>query len=106
MARRAPDEVIRAALFPLSANARKILKALLIEFATSGTVRRTHDLASLAEELQLGFSTSQLRFLRRLTELYVPVRYGEDDIDLGELSPKEWLQQTEELWTWLSQRLT
>ena len=83
----------------------KSLKALLIERSPSGRARRTHDLPSLAEELSLDLSGEQFHFLRRSTELYIPTRYGDEEVNFEELQPEAWLRQTEEFLSWLRRLL-
>ena len=93
-------------LFHCQQALEKLLKGIVVEQRSPEYVRRTHDLVSLAEELNLQISEEQFRLLRRLGELYVPSRYGEEDVDLGDESLIDWLRQATELFSWLRQLLS
>ena len=91
-------------MFHCQQSLEKLLKAILIERSVAGIARRTHDLVSLTEELHIEMPAERTRFLRRLTELYVPTRYNDEEIDY-EGTATEWVHQTEEFFAWLRQLL-
>ena len=84
----------------------KLLKAILIERSPTSRARRSHDLVLLAEAVELTLSREQFQFLRRLGELYVPSRYGDEDVDFDYAASETWLLQTKELFAWLRQLLS
>lgn len=83
-----------------------LLKAIWIEKADEGLPRRTHDLVSLAQELDLALAEEQLEFLRRLSEQYIPTRYADVRVEYTREDAVQYLQKTEELFAWLRQRLS
>jgi len=83
----------------------KLLKAILTERIGARFVRRTHDLIFLTEEVAVELTQDQLVLLRRFGELYVPARYGDEDVDLEDELLFDWLRRAEELFEWLRQLL-
>ena len=79
----------------------KLLKAILIERSPAGRTRRTHDLVLLGKLVGYTFSDAQFEFLRELYEMYVPSRYGDEDVDFEYRPPEEWVRLTKELFSWL-----
>ena len=115
--RRATDDLAAASLtldqrmeelslFHCQQALEKLLKAIVVERLGSGYVRRTHDLVSLAEELQLELQEEEMKLVRRLGELYMPSRYGDEDVDLEDELLADWLARTKELFAWLRQQLS
>jgi HEPN domain-containing protein len=100
------QKLLDLCLFHCQQGLEKLLKASLIERSTSGTVRRTHDLVSLAEELALSLPEEELQLMKRLTLLYVPTRYGDEDVDLELAEVADLLESTVELFSWLRQQLS
>jgi len=93
-------------LFHCQQALEKLLKGIVVEQTSADHVRRTHDLVSLVEELHLQVSEEQFVLLRRLGDLYMPSRYGDEDVNLAEALLVEWLRQTTELFLWLRQLLS
>lgn len=60
----------------------KLLKAVLIE--ETSKYRKVHDLVGLAADLSLDLPDDQRRLLGRLTELYIPTRYGDEPVELAD----------------------
>ena len=83
-----------------------LLKAIWIERAPEGLPRRTHDLVSLAKELELGLSEERLKFLRLLSEQYIPTRYGDIPIEYSQETADNYLGRTKELFSWLRPMLS
>ncbi len=83
-----------------------LLKAIWVEGATEGLPRRTHDLVSLSKELGLGLSEEQLEFLRKLSEQYIPSRYGDVPVEYSQETAENYYNGMKELFAWLRQRLS
>ena len=92
-------------LFHCQQALEKALKALVTERQGLRHVRRTHDLVSLADELELPLAEADMLLLRRLGEMYVPSRYGDEDVDLEDEALADWLRRSKELFEWLRQQL-
>ena len=96
----------RPCIFHCQQALEKLLKAIWIERATEGLPRRTHDLVSLCKELDLGLSEEWLEFLRRLSEQYIPTRYGDAPVEYSRESAENYHERTREIFSWLRQQLS
>ena len=83
-----------------------LLKSIWVEHASEGVPPRVHDLVSLAEDLGLELSEEQLEFLRKLAEQYMPTRYADIPVEYSRETAENYHERTEELFSWLRQRLS
>ena len=83
-----------------------LLKAIWIERADEGLPRKTHDLVSLAKELQLGVSEDWRELLRQLSEHYIPTRYGDTPVAYSQESAENYYERTKEVFEWLQGHLS
>ncbi|MDO8616260.1 MAG: HEPN domain-containing protein [Dehalococcoidia bacterium] len=91
-------------LFHLHQAIEKLLKAGLIE--RKGAYRKVHDLPRLAAELGLAISQEQLALLAKLTEQYIPSRYGDEPLEMPADTTENYYRQSNEFYAWLLQRLS
>ena len=95
---------VPSCLFHLQQAVEKLLKAGLI--ATTGRYPKVHDLPRLASELGLATSQEQLALLAKLTEQYIPSRYGEEPLAMPADAAENYYRQSKEFYTWLLQQLS
>jgi len=95
---------IQTCLFHLHQAIEKLLKAGLIE--GQGAHPKVHDLPRLATELGLAISQEQLALLAKLTEQYIPSRYGNDPLEMPADTAENYYRQSKEFYAWLLQRLS
>ncbi|MGH9198783.1 MAG: HEPN domain-containing protein [Acidimicrobiia bacterium] len=96
------SSLFRPCVFHCQQALEKLLKAVWIERASEGLPRRTHDLVGLADELQLELADGWVEFLRRLSEQYMPSRYGDVPVvEISRESAENYLRRTEEIFAWL-----
>ena len=81
----------------------KILKAGLVENQVA--FRKTHDLPELARLSGLNLDREQLDFLAKLTEQYLPSRYGDVHIEYSVETAENYYESTKDLYRWLRQQL-
>ena len=93
-----------ACLFHCQQAIEKLLKAALIE--STGDYPKIHDLPALAGRLSLALSEEQMRFLGKLSEQYIPTRYGDEWIEMPREVVENYYRDTKELYLWLLQRLS
>ena len=84
----------------------KILKALWIEHTSQGVPPRIHDLPALAEQAGLDLSQQQTELLGKLSEQYLPTRYGDVVVEYSREVAENYYRQTEELFSWLRPQLS
>jgi HEPN domain-containing protein len=82
----------------------KALKAGLVE--TGAVVPKIHDLVDLASRLKLDLDAEQKDFLGRLTEQYIPTRYGDVWIEHPRDVAENYLETTKRIFSWLLQQLS
>jgi HEPN domain-containing protein len=82
----------------------KLLKAGLVDRGVR--FRKTHDLPELAGLLGLELDPEQMSFLAKLTEQYLPSRYGDVYIEYSRETAENYYKRTKDLYAWLRQRLT
>jgi len=82
----------------------KLLKAKLIE--KTGRYPKTHDLPSLAEGSSLDLSQEQSEFLGKLSEQYLPTRYGDEWIDMPRETAENYYRTSRDIYSWLLQQLS
>ena len=96
----------RQCIFFCQQSLEMLLKAFWVERASEGLPRRTHDLVALSEELSLDLSEEWLEFLRKLSEQYIPTRYGDIPVECPRDSAENYHKGTKEIYEWLRQRLS
>ena len=82
----------------------KLLKAKLIE--KTGRYPKTHDLPSLAEGSSLDLSQEQSEFLGKLSEQYLPTRYGDEWIEMPRETAENYYRTSRDIYSWLLQQLS
>ena len=82
----------------------KLLKARLIE--KTGRYPKTHDLPSLAEGSSLDLSQEQSEFLGKLSEQYLPTRYGDEWIEMPRETAENYYRTSRDIYSWLLQQLS
>ncbi len=82
-----------------------LLKAHWLEIHEADTPPKVHDLVDLAEQLGLGFEESQLAFLRRLQDQYMPTRYVEVAVEYDMETAQFYCESSQVIFEWLRQRL-
>ena len=80
----------------------KLLKARLIE--KTGRYPKTHDLPSLAEGSSLDLSQEQSEFLGKLSEQYLPTRYGDEWIEMPRETAENYYRTSRDIYSWLLQQ--
>jgi HEPN domain-containing protein len=100
------DKLFGQCIFHCQQALEKVLKGLWIERSEELMPPRTHNLPRLAREAGLALSEDQFRFLQRLSEQYLPTRYGYLDSELPEEAAISYHEQTKEMFEWLRQQLT
>lgn len=82
----------------------KILKAGLAEREIQ--FRKTHDLLELARLWNLDLDDVQVDFLTKLTEQYLPSRYGDVHIEYSAEVAENYFVQTKGMYAWLRPQLS
>ena len=86
----------------------KALKALVTEI-TDHTPPRTHDLVNLIKLTGINLEPCSMDFISKINVASIPSRYPPDLhealIQYSEDRAKDYLQQTEEVFTWLKRQL-
>ena len=96
----------RHCIFFCQQSLEMLLKAIWVEQASEGLPRRTHDLVALSKELALEVSEEWLEFLRKLSEQYIPTRYGDVQVEYSGETAQNYEKGTKEISAWLRQRLS
>jgi HEPN domain-containing protein len=91
-------------LFHCQQAIEKTLKAGLVEHGES--VPKIHDLPALVHRLGLQIDREDLDFLGRLTEQYIPTRYGDARIEYPREVAENYFETTKRLHSWLLQQLS
>src|SRR3990172_3417228 len=77
----------------------KVLKAIWIE--TRGELaEKTHNLPYLARELELELSEAQREFLGKLSEQYLPTRYGDEWIEMPRETAENYYRTSRDIYSW------
>jgi HEPN domain-containing protein len=90
-------------LFHCQQMVEKVLKAGLAEAGIE--VPKTHDLVGLANRLKLDLDTEQKDFLGRLTEQYIPTRYGDVWVEYPRDVAENYFETAKGMYIWLLQQL-
>jgi HEPN domain-containing protein len=73
----------------------KVLKAALVERGIR--FRKTHDLPELADLLGLDIASEDLDFLAKLTDQYLPSRYGDVHVEYPPEMAENYLESTKRI---------
>jgi HEPN domain-containing protein len=92
-----------ACVFHCQQAVEKLLKASLIE--KTGQYPKIHDLPRLARKLVLGLSEEQMRFLAKLSEMYIPTRYEDEWVEIPVETAENYYRDAKDLYLWLLQQL-
>jgi HEPN domain-containing protein len=90
-------------LFHCQQAVEKLLKAALIE--RTGRYPKIHDLPDLAGRLSLNPPQQEMEFLAKLSEQYIPARYGDEWIEIPPDVAENYYRRTREFYSWLRQQL-
>jgi len=82
----------------------KLLKAGLVEEGIE--FRKTHDLPELARLRGLNLTNEQMDVLAKLTEQYLPSRYGDVYTEFSRETAESYYVSTRDIFEWLLQQLT
>jgi len=82
----------------------KVLKGGLVEKGIE--FRKTHDLPVLVDKLGLILDAMDMNFLAKLTEQYLPSRYGDVHIEYSPEMAENYFVTTKRIYGWLLQRLS
>ena len=82
----------------------KVLKAGLVD---KGVVfRKTHDLLELVQMLGLKLDADKMDFLAKLTDQYLPSRYGDVYVEYSREVAENYFESAKDLYQWLLRELT
>ena len=95
-------EYYASSLFHCQQAIEKVLKAGLVE--RGETVPKIHDLPDLVHRLGLTLDHQDMDFLGRLTEQYIPTRYGDVRVEYPRQVAENYLKTTKRLYSWLLQQ--
>jgi HEPN domain-containing protein len=96
-------ELYSPCLFHCQQAIEKALKAGLVE--AGAEVPKTHDLVGLAGRLKLNLDAEQKDFLGRLTEQYIPTRYGDVWVEYPRDVAENYFEAAKGMYAWLLQQL-
>lgn len=82
-----------------------LLKALWLESHTEGMPPKVHDLVDLAEQVSVDFDETQLTFLRRLQDQYMPTRYADIEVEYDKETAQFYREQSRRMFEWLRPKM-
>jgi HEPN domain-containing protein len=100
------NELLEECIFHCQQALEKLLKSFWIEKADEGFPPRTHDLAGLADPMNLDVSEEQRNFLDDLSEQYMPTRYPDVPMEYTREMASDYHRKTRQFFEWLRQKLS
>jgi len=82
-----------------------LLKALWLEGHAKGVPPKVHDLVDLAEQVSVDFDETQLTFLRRLQDQYMPTRYADVEVEYDQETAQFYRERSRGMFEWLRPKI-